>query len=356
MKRICNLTWHSDLGAARADATRRNRPILSLRLLGRLDEELSCANSRFFRTTLYPAAQVAALLDARFTLHWQSVRPVPRVTIDFVDGRVLTRTLTGNSAHLILDRAGRPVDVLPGLFDAGSFARLLAAAADLAHDTAALDGPARAQRLARWHTSRAEAITRAWRADLARIGLPPGLTTRTPPDGLAAITPWAQLAADYAHAALPDADVRSRLAAALPPPAPPARGTDARSAGALAPTKMMVERPLLDVLLPLAQSIAEDTLRNQFELHRRAHLHLATAAAATTAATTTAATTTAATTTADTADPTAATTATTSATADPVALTDWVYRDLFQMPLDDPWLGLRPAAFDGLPGPPTPRL
>ncbi len=352
MKRICNLTWHSDLAAARADATRRNRPILSLRLLGRLDEELSCANSRFFRTTLYPAAQVAALLDTRFTLHWQSVRPVPRVTIDFGDGRVLTRTLTGNSAHLVLDRAGRPVDVLPGLFDAGSFARLLAAAADLAHDTAALDGPARAQRLARWHTSRAEAITRAWRADLARIGLPPGLTTRTPPDGLAAITPWAQLAADYAHVALPDPDVRSRVAAALPPPPRPARGTDARSAGALAPTKMMVERPLLDVLLPLAQSIAEDTLRNQFELHRRAHLHLAATAGAGRAADPTA----------DrapadlTADRAAADLTADRAAADPLTLTDWVYRDLFQMPPDDPWLGLRPAAFDALSTPRTPRL
>jgi hypothetical protein len=38
------LYWHTDLGEAEAEAKRTNRPILSLRLLGRLDEELSCAN------------------------------------------------------------------------------------------------------------------------------------------------------------------------------------------------------------------------------------------------------------------------------------------------------------------------
>jgi hypothetical protein len=48
------LYWHTDLDAALADARRARRPILSLRLLGRLDEELSCANSRFFRKLLYP--------------------------------------------------------------------------------------------------------------------------------------------------------------------------------------------------------------------------------------------------------------------------------------------------------------
>ena len=35
-------------------------------MLGRLDEELSCANSRYFRTTLYTNAEVSALLRERF--------------------------------------------------------------------------------------------------------------------------------------------------------------------------------------------------------------------------------------------------------------------------------------------------
>ena len=54
------LYWYTDLEQAKAAAQASGRPILSLRLLGRLDEDLSCANSRFFRTTLYPAPRSTA--------------------------------------------------------------------------------------------------------------------------------------------------------------------------------------------------------------------------------------------------------------------------------------------------------
>ena len=109
------LYWFTELDAAIAEARRTRRPILSLRLLGRLDEELSCANSRFFRKLLYPKPRINAVLRRDFVLHWQSVRPVPRVTIDFGDGRRVERTLTGNSVHVVLDAYGRMVDALPGL-------------------------------------------------------------------------------------------------------------------------------------------------------------------------------------------------------------------------------------------------
>src|SRR5512140_1228498 len=97
------LYWFTDLGAAIAEARRTQRPILSLRLLGRLDEELSCANSRFFRKLLYPVAQINQMLRQHFVLHWESVRPVPKITIDFGDGRRIERTITGNSVHVVLD-------------------------------------------------------------------------------------------------------------------------------------------------------------------------------------------------------------------------------------------------------------
>ena len=120
------LYWHTDLDAAFAEARRTRRPVLSLRLLGRLDEELSCANSRFFRKLLYPEPRINRMLRERFVLHWQSLRPVPKVAIDFGDGRRVVRTLTGNSLHLILDGNGRPLDALPGLFAPDVFYRLLA--------------------------------------------------------------------------------------------------------------------------------------------------------------------------------------------------------------------------------------
>jgi len=124
------LYWHTDLERAKALARRTSRPILSLRLLGRLDEARSCANSRFFRTALYPNEALSALLRERFVLHWESMRPVPQLSVDLGDGRRIERTLTGNSAHYVLDAQGRPFDVIPGLLVPDEFARRIAAAAD----------------------------------------------------------------------------------------------------------------------------------------------------------------------------------------------------------------------------------
>ena len=90
-------------------------------MLGNLTDEFSCANSRFFRTTLYANQEIAQRLREHFVLHWQSVRPVPRVTIDFGDGRKLERTITGNSAHYVLAADGTPLDVLPGLYGPQQF-------------------------------------------------------------------------------------------------------------------------------------------------------------------------------------------------------------------------------------------
>src|SRR5690606_28767339 len=91
------LFWLTDFEQAKSASRKTGKPILSLRLLGKLNEEFSCANSRFFRTTLYPNPQVSSYLRENFVLHWKSVRPVPRVTIDFGDGRKVERTVTGNS-------------------------------------------------------------------------------------------------------------------------------------------------------------------------------------------------------------------------------------------------------------------
>ncbi len=115
------LYWYTDLESAKAEAQRTRRPILALRLLGNLDDEMSCANSRFFRTILYSDRAIAAYMKANFVLEWESVRPVPKVTIDFGDGRVMHRTITGNSIHYLLDEEGAPIDALPGLYAPAAF-------------------------------------------------------------------------------------------------------------------------------------------------------------------------------------------------------------------------------------------
>lgn len=122
---LSGLYWYTDFAQAKAAARAEGKPILSLRLLGKLNEEYSCANSRFFRTILYSNAAVSKMLREDFILYWQSERPAPRVTIDFGDGRKLERTLTGNSIHYILDSDGHVIDALPGLYGPGAFMRSL---------------------------------------------------------------------------------------------------------------------------------------------------------------------------------------------------------------------------------------
>jgi hypothetical protein len=122
---IAGLYWHTDLEEAKKASAAANKPILSLRLLGNLTDEFSCANSRFFRTVLYANANVSDYLRENYVLHWQSVRPVPNVTIDYGDGRKLERTLTGNSIHYVLDSEGRPIEAFPGLYGPQAFLRAL---------------------------------------------------------------------------------------------------------------------------------------------------------------------------------------------------------------------------------------
>lgn len=125
------LYWYTDRDEAVRVARASGRPVLSLRMLGELTDPFSCANSRFFRRVLYADPRVADHLRERFVLHWSSERPVPRITIEMGDGRVLERTITGNSAHYVLDTEGRPIDVLPGLYTPEHFLDELASAETL---------------------------------------------------------------------------------------------------------------------------------------------------------------------------------------------------------------------------------
>jgi hypothetical protein len=65
--------------------------------------------------------QVARFVNENFVACWQMVRPVPKVTIDFGDGRRLKRTLGGNTVIEICLPDGRVVDALPGLYTPEDF-------------------------------------------------------------------------------------------------------------------------------------------------------------------------------------------------------------------------------------------
>src|SRR5579862_3934781 len=285
------LYWFTDFERAKAEARASGKPILSLRLLGNLDEEFSCANSRFFRTELYPNTDVARVLRDHFVLYWQSVRPVPRVTIDFGDGRVLQRTITGNSIHYVLDAEGRIIDALPGLYGPKAFLAALGAAEQAALDLAKLDGPARDKFLREYHTECLAEIDRSCRDDADKLGI-----KAVDPAQWDDVT-WKRIAAlDSETVKL---DMASVLLMGVKMP-------NAVNAGRISVSKMAVETPLLRAVRAFDKSVAEDTVRNEYMLHRTIHGWLANDKPA--------------------------------GSAD--VFNQRVYAELFLSPLSDPWLGL----------------
>lgn len=205
------LYWYTDLEAAKAAAQATGKPILSLRLLGRLDQDLSCANSRFFRVALYPNAQVSQVLRDRFILHWQSVRPVPKVTLDFGDGRVVERTITGNSIHYILSPDGRPIEALPGLYGPQAFLQQLEQAEQAVKQYQQQPLVEKETFLRNYHRDRWAQLQRQWTQELQQLGIqvPPRLLDRAAP------TPAAPSADVAGQIAMTKARVESPLVTSL---------------------------------------------------------------------------------------------------------------------------------------------
>lgn len=307
---MSRLYWYTDLDRAKAAAAESGKPILSLRMLGQLTDEFSCANSRFFRTALYANESVSRRLRDHFVLHWQSVRPVPRVTIDFGDGRKLERTVTGNSAHYVLDASGQPLDVLPGLYGPQAFESWLERCETLAADCATTsDDVQRSAVLTSYHAARRDAIDAELRDDLVALGARDFLSAQG--FGLVAVDElddetWQRIAALPGHQVVLD----ERSVATMRRDHP-----DAANAGRRAMSKAKIEDPLVRMLLAFTTSAALDAVKNEYQLHRQIHEWFVDG----------------------------------SAPADFDALNERVYAELFLTPSSDPWLGLAPSdAYTGL--------
>ena len=281
------LYWYTDFDAAKAAAKASGKPILSLRLLGRLDTELSCANSRFFRTTLYSDPQVSKSLRENFILHWKSVRPVPVITIDFGDGRKIEHTITGNSIHYVLDADGRPVDAIPGLYGPQAFVRQYQFTA-AGKEMGGVDDATRARALAEQHKLALNGVRLGWQKDLIRAGKAHASRHRPAPQArkampiavsksggeaplLRTFTGIAAEAADdatwQAIAALHAEDGRlSDQATALV-----MLKSRRRRRRGLSVAKRKQESPVLRIVANLQRSIALDTVRNEYLLHAKIH-------------------------------------------------------------------------------------
>ena len=58
------------------------------------------------------------------------MRAVPKITIDFGNGKIITRTVNGNVATYICTSDGSVIDVLPGIYDQERYVAALAAIRD----------------------------------------------------------------------------------------------------------------------------------------------------------------------------------------------------------------------------------
>jgi hypothetical protein len=357
---ISRLYWYTDLEQAKAEAARTGRPILSLRMLGKLTDEYSCANSRFFRTALYSNKKISDFLRTNFVLHWQSVRPVPRITIDFGDGRKLKRTITGNSAHFVLTSDGTPLDVLPGLYSPLAFTQWLWDAHHFHSEYVKTAVGERSEVLQAYHANKRDGVLRRWDLDIQRLGAERSelVTVRmtnainsariagvdVPAEGpapkaaraaklavgkTAAEAPvlrFAKLGGTWMERGMDDelwqaiADLHREDVALDEPSIKLIRHEFPRAVDAarISVSKSWQEDPVLRMVRTFEDSMTLDMVRNEYLLHRRIHEAFAEADAVTAAAD---------------------------------RLNEWVYAELFLTPSSDPWLGLAPrdvyTALDG---------
>jgi hypothetical protein len=249
---------------------------------------------------------------------------VPVVTIDFGDGRILRRTVTGNSIHYVLDAEGRVVDALPGLYGPAAFLRGLGEAASLANTVKDLADSDRESSLRQYHEEHARSIAQRLHADLKTLGIDTPSTATTTFDDVT----WGRIADLHCgDASLDQASIEMirrqqeelhRPFAVQPVamgfalnngvPRPAALARPAEFAGQIAISKGIVEDPILRLVRTFESSIALDTVRNEYLLHRTIHEWLA------------------------------------AGDVPPVdQLNARVYADLFLTPDGDPWLGLAPT-------------
>ena len=107
---------------------------------------------------LFSSREVADQINATFEPAWESVRPVPLVTMDFGNGHTVKRTLQGNIATYVCGPDGTAYDVLPGIYTPDVYRRELGACAALAESLRALRGDVCSVRLRDYHARQAAAL------------------------------------------------------------------------------------------------------------------------------------------------------------------------------------------------------
>ncbi len=291
------------------------------------------------RTVLYANKEISMYLRQNFVLHWESVRPVPRITIDFGDGRVVTRTITGNAVHYTLDSQGRLLDAIPGIYGPKSFLRVLQSNYGLWERLPKIEDKSRGALLEKYHEEELLSLEKAWSKDLTRVSLlwegktnneiknvsakeaievtygkrlveEPLLNIMTTISDTKSLKEkmneetWRKIALLYAQESRLDASSRKLMTYQNP----------ALTAAALTVSKAQIESPLLTMIRNFESTLAVDTIRNEYEFHSQIHSWFKEGAWQ----------------------------------KGLVAFNERVYAEIFLTPASDPWLGLKEAVYTGL--------
>jgi hypothetical protein len=299
----------------------------------------------------------------RGLLHWSSERDIPRVTIEFGDGRRMESTVTGNSVHVVLAADGTVLDALPGLYFPAAFKAELDGALALVTAIGARAGADRARLIRDHHRALGAAASAAWRAAAGTPVLPGRARLATIADRAELLALGQRAAMSKAFVEVPTLKVISAAASpgdvaadvelwaavgqglygiggltlgpvpglgdgslALPaaaakaaPPPPPAHVLASSTRALIAQVHGATGAgPSADAVIDKFERVmVADTAQNQLNLRPRISAELAER----------------------------------GGDLDFDAFTAWVYPTVFSMPREDAWLGLLPRTdYSGLPG------
>ena len=250
---------------------------------------------------LFSQPELAAYMGESFECAWESIRDVPRVTIDLGEGRVVERTAGGNVMTWFCLPDGRAFDAQPGLLDETGYRLALEGAITwsralrLDSDTLSED-----ERVERAHAYLVhDSNSRSWASWLAQTALvgstQPGLVA-SPPFRLAALGELEAIPSFGTPGPPGFAGAASKTVMELPLFAPAIRGTG----NTLGP---VVQQPGL----PPETTLQAETRWARETLRPRAHGYLSL-------------------------DP----------LPDPRKVSADMYRLVMDIDVSDPWLGLRP--------------
>ncbi|AIE87904.1 hypothetical protein [Fimbriimonas ginsengisoli] len=113
---VNGIRWETSFATATATAAKEGKPILHLQSFGKPGDPMACTNTRTLTATLLKDPEFQAITKDAI-VSWELVREAAKVTIDCGDGKVLHRTLRGNTCLYVLRPDGTVVDAFPGVYE-----------------------------------------------------------------------------------------------------------------------------------------------------------------------------------------------------------------------------------------------